>query len=95
MEINKELFDKIAHLARLEFTDEESESMMKDMSKIISWVEKLDELDTSDIDPMSSMTREKNVFRSDENGIHIDRNKALANAPHSTDGYFVVPKVID
>ena len=95
MEINRELFDKIASLAKLEFGEEEANKMMKDMQKIINWVEKLDELDTEGIKPLLSMTQEVNVLRDDVNEDHIDKKIALKNAPNAGDDYFHVPKVID
>ena len=95
MEINKELFDRVAGLAKLSFSEEEAEEMMKDMSKIISWVEKLEELDTEGVEPLASMTKEVNVWREDVNSDPIDKSAAMDNASKSEDGYFKVPKVID
>lgn len=95
MKITEELFDKIAHLARLEFTVEEKKSMMEDMSNIVSWVEKLEELDTSEVEPLTGMSHEINVLRKDEEKEHLDRDIAMQNAPDSENGFFKVPKVIN
>ena len=95
MIITEELFDKIAHLARLEFSDEEKEEMMKDMTRIVDWVEKLEELDTGNVEPLTSMSHEMNVLRKDEPTGHLSRETALQNAPQSENGFFKVPKVIN
>lgn len=95
MEINRATLDKIAHLARLEFGEEEAQRMMADMSEIVTWVEKLKELDTSGVEPLTSMSQEINSFRSDDPKTGLSRDEALKNAPDSDGTYFKVPKVID
>lgn len=95
MEISRATLDKIAHLARLEFGDEEALRMMADMTEIVTWVEKLKELDTTGIEPLTSMSQEINAFRSDEPKPGLSPEEALSRAP-STDGtYFKVPRVIE
>ena len=95
MKIDKDTFDKIAHLARLTFDGREEGKMMQDMTKIIEWVEKLEELDTSEVKPLLSMSQEVNALRSDDPGQHLEKEKALLNAPARNKDYFKVPKVID
>lgn len=95
MEINRELFDKIAGLARLNFAEDQREAMMDDMSKIITWVQKLEELDTRGIEPLVNMSHELNVTREDKRAEHLDREIVLRNAPRTKDGFIMVPKVID
>lgn len=95
MEINRATLDKIAHLARLEFGEEEAQRMMADMSEIVTWVEKLKELDTTGVEPLTSMSQEINSFRSDDPKTGLSRDEALKNAPDSDGTYFKVPKVID
>lgn len=95
MKITEELFDKIAHLARLEFSEEEKSAMMKDMSKIVSWVEKLEELDTEGVEPLTGMSHEMNALRKDEKAEHLDKELAMQNAPEKENGFFKVPKVIN
>ncbi|MHA7128289.1 Asp-tRNA(Asn)/Glu-tRNA(Gln) amidotransferase subunit GatC [Algoriphagus namhaensis] len=95
MKIDKESIKKIAHLARLEFDEEGVEKMSQDMSQILDWVEQLEEVDTEGIEPLTTMSSEVNVLREDEVGEHLDREKALSNAPKQDGVYFRVPKVME
>jgi aspartyl-tRNA(Asn)/glutamyl-tRNA(Gln) amidotransferase subunit C len=85
---------KIAELARLEFTDKEIENYTSEMNQILGYVEKLNELDTENIEPLSHPIENNNVFRDDVMHQSTDRNEALKNAPDSTSEHFKVPKVI-
>jgi aspartyl-tRNA(Asn)/glutamyl-tRNA(Gln) amidotransferase subunit C len=94
MEVNDALIENLANLARLDFNEEEKEEIKKDLQRMISFVEKLNELNTDNVEPVLHMTDETNVLRNDEIRGSISREEALQNAP-STDGvYFKVPKVI-
>ncbi|MDH5398655.1 MAG: Asp-tRNA(Asn)/Glu-tRNA(Gln) amidotransferase subunit GatC [Cyclobacteriaceae bacterium] len=95
MKVDKDTFDKIAHLSRLEFTGAEAEQMMEEMTRIISWVEKLRELDTEGVEPLVTMSHEINALREDKTASHLARDKALKNAPKSDGSFFRVPKVIE
>lgn len=95
MKIDKELLNKIAHLARLEFDESEADGMMKDMSEILTWVEKLNELDTENVAPLTTMSHEINVLRKDKVHAHISHERALKNAPKKDSDYFRVPKVLE
>jgi len=95
MEINRTTLDKIAHLARLQFDEKEAEKMMADMTKIVTWVEKLREVDTTGVEPLTSMSQEMNVWREDQPQRTLSQEDALAQAPHTKDSYFRVPKVIE
>lgn len=95
MKIDKDLLYKIAHLARLEFDEDSSEEMMEDMTRIITWVEKLNELDTADVEPLTTMSYEINALREDEVKPHLSHERALKNAPKKDADYFRVPKVLD
>ena len=95
MEINRAALDKIAHLARLEFGEKEAEKMMKDMTEILNWVEKLNEVDTTGVEPLTSMSNEINAFREDVVSDVLPRDQALSQAPGKDEEYFKVPKVID
>ncbi len=95
MEINRATLDKIAHLARLEFDGAEAEKMMADMSGIVSWVDKLREVDTTGVEPLTSMSQEVNAFRNDEPSISLSKEEALKRAPLHDGSHFRVPKVID
>ena len=95
MKINRELLDKIAHLARLEFNDKDAEKMMQDMSAIVSWVEKLNEVDTTGIEPLTTMSHEVNALRDDKTQTELTREDVLKNAPLKNEDYFRVPKVLE
>ncbi len=95
MKIDKELLNKTAHLARLEFDDNAATEMMSDMTKIITWVEKLNEVDTENVAPLTTMSHEMNVLRNDEVKPHLSHERALKNAPKKDADYFRVPKVME
>ena len=94
MKVDKKLVDKIAGLAKLEFDEAAKEKMVSDMNKMISFIDKLDQIDTELIEPLVYMSEETNVLRSDEVGEHISKEKALKNAPQKDSDYFKVPKVL-
>ncbi|HNC31350.1 MAG TPA: Asp-tRNA(Asn)/Glu-tRNA(Gln) amidotransferase subunit GatC, partial [Cyclobacteriaceae bacterium] len=77
MKIDRPLLDKMAHLARLEFEDEDAEKMIQDMTNIINWVEKLNEVDTTGIEPLTSMSHEVNALREDKFGPQIPAEEVL------------------
>lgn len=94
MEVNDALIDNLANLARLEFPANEKEAIKADLQRMIQFVEKLGELDTTGVEPLLHMSSETNVLRDDEPRSSISREEALSAAP-ATDGiYFEVPKVI-
>lgn len=95
MKIDKETVEKIAHLARLEFDDESKEAMIKDMNNMLAFVDKLNEIDTSGVEPLIYMSDEVNVLREDEVKVVITQEEALKNAPKKDSDYFKVPKVIE
>jgi aspartyl-tRNA(Asn)/glutamyl-tRNA(Gln) amidotransferase subunit C len=95
MKIDRELLDKIAHLSRLEFDEKDAEKMMKDMSDIVEWVEKLKEVDTDGVAPLTTMSHEINALREDEVKEHLSHERALLNAPKKDADFFRVPKVLE
>ena len=95
MKINRELLDKIAHLARLEFDDKDAEKMMQDMGAIVSWVEKLKEVDTTGVEPLTTMSTEVNALREDDTQNQLSQQEVLQNAPLKDENYFRVPKVLE
>ncbi len=94
MDVNNELIDKLAHLSRLQFNDAEKEELKTDLQKMIHFVEKLNEIDTTGIEPILHMSDNVNVLREDEVKNSIDRADGLKNAPHQDGVFFKVPKVI-
>jgi aspartyl-tRNA(Asn)/glutamyl-tRNA(Gln) amidotransferase subunit C len=95
MAITRDDVRHVADLARLEFSDEEEERMTEELSQILDYAEKLEELDTSGVPPMSHVLDVTNVFRADEIASRIDRDEALEPAPEAEQGYFRVPKVVE
>lgn len=95
MKIDKETLNKIAHLARLEFDEKDAEKMLQDMTNMVSFVEKLKEVDTSGVVPLTTMSHEINTLREDEVKPHLDHELALKNAPKKDKDYFRVPKVLE
>lgn len=94
MEVNDALVQQLATLSRLEFSAEESAGIQKDLQRMITFVEQLNALDTTDIAPLLHMTEDVNVLREDVVVPSISRDTALQNAPASSGQYFKVPKVI-
>jgi aspartyl-tRNA(Asn)/glutamyl-tRNA(Gln) amidotransferase subunit C len=95
MTIDKDTVEKVAHLARLELNETEKQEMIKDMSKILDFMAKLNELDTSGIEPLVYMTDDANVLREDVVKQQITHEEALLNAPKHDENYFLVAKVIE
>ncbi|MBS1603969.1 MAG: Asp-tRNA(Asn)/Glu-tRNA(Gln) amidotransferase subunit GatC [Bacteroidetes bacterium] len=94
MEVNDALIENLSNLARLEFNAKEKEEIKKDLQRMIHFVEKLGELDTTGVEPLLHMSPEINVLREDIPRGSVTREQALSAAP-ATDGvYFKVPKVI-
>ena len=94
MNVNDELIDKLSNLARLEFNSEEKEDIKKDLQQMIGFIDKLNELDTTGVDPLLHMSENINVLREDEVGGTISREEAFRNAPLHDEQFFKVPKVI-
>ncbi|MDB5249536.1 MAG: gatC [Segetibacter sp.] len=94
MEVNDELVDQLATLSRLTFEPAEKAEIKKDLQKMISFIEKLNELDTTGVEPLLFMTDEVNVLRDDEVKGSITREEGLLNAPLKDEQFFKVPKVI-
>jgi aspartyl-tRNA(Asn)/glutamyl-tRNA(Gln) amidotransferase subunit C len=94
MPVTLEDVDHIAKLARLEFTKEEKEKFTHQLNEILAYVEQLNKLDTSNVEPLSHVIDLNNVFRRDEVKPGLTTEEALKNAPAKTEKFFKVPKVI-
>ena len=94
MEVNDELINNLAQLARLEFNNEEKIEIKNDLQKMIAFIDKLNEIDTSGVEPLLHMSENINVLRDDEVKGSICREDALKNAPLHDEQFFKVPKVI-
>lgn len=95
MKIDKEALQKIAHLARLEVNPEEEADLLSSLNGVLTWMEQLNEVDTTGVEPLTHMSAETNVLRDDVMGNHLPREQALANAPQHDDQFFEVPKVLE
>ena len=94
MRITKQDVEHVAKLARLEITETEKEAFSQQLSGILTYVEKLNTLKTEGVEPTATVLEQTNVFREDKSRPSLPVEKALANAPERTDGFFVVPKII-
>lgn len=93
MKINDELLEYLSKLSRLDIEESEKAKLKEDLSKILTWMEKLQEVNTDGVDPLVTMSREENQLRKDQVGEHLNREKVLQNAPLHDDKFIKVPKV--
>lgn len=93
--ISDETIEYVGILAKLELSEEEKEQAKKDMGSMLDYIDKLNELDTTGVTPMSHVFPVNNVFRDDVVTNGDDHDKILSNAPEKKDGAFVVPKTFD
>ncbi|MDG1757465.1 MAG: Asp-tRNA(Asn)/Glu-tRNA(Gln) amidotransferase subunit GatC [Bacteroidia bacterium] len=94
MKLDNIKLKELAHLARLEFSDEELIDIGNDLKKIIEFCDQLKSVDTEGIDPLIYLSDEINVLRDDQIKHGLKKEDALKNAPASDSDYFKVPKVI-
>lgn len=94
MAIDLETIKKVAHLARLELTAEEESQLSVDIEQILDWINQLDEVDTTGIEPVIHMHQNINSYREDIPNNDLTREEALVNAPQKDGEYFKVVKVI-
>ncbi|TYQ18372.1 UNVERIFIED_CONTAM: aspartyl/glutamyl-tRNA(Asn/Gln) amidotransferase subunit C [Acetivibrio alkalicellulosi] len=95
MKVTKETIEHVANLARLNLSEKEKERLTTDMENIISYVDKLNQLDTKGVKSTEHVIPIKNVFREDEVKPSFSRDKILSNAPEVEDGCFKVPKIVE
>jgi len=93
--ISDETIEYVGILAKLELSDEEKEAAKRDMGRMLDYIDKLGELDTAGVEPMSHIFPVENVFREDVVTGTDCREAILKNAPRQKDGMFVVPKTFD
>jgi len=94
MEVTSEMIDRLARLAKLKFSEEEKKDLKTDLERMIEFVEKLKEVDTTGVEPLLHITDAVNVLREDEVSQTITKQEALLNAPLTDGNFFKVPKVI-
>ena len=95
MEISKQDVEKVAKLARLAITDPEKDAFAKQLGQILTYVEKLEQYDTTGVEPTATVLGQTNVFRKDVVRPSLAVEKALANAPEREADGFCVPKIIE
>jgi len=95
MSVTRKDVEHIAELARLTFNDKELENFTHQLNQILGYMEKLNELDTENVEPLSHPVEGSNVFRKDKLKPSISTEEALKNAPDKDDQFFKVPKVIN
>lgn len=95
MKTDKSTIEYIAHLSRLDLDENAESKMQEDLNNILTWVEKLDEVNVEGVEPLYHMTANQNAVRPDIANNSLDREKALANAPKQDGEFFRVPKVLD
>lgn len=95
MKITDEIVDHIAHLARLEFKGDKKEAIRQDMENIISFMNKLSEVPTENVEPLIFMNTDYNHLREDIAEVTISQQEALMNAPKKDSDYFRIPKVLN
>lgn len=93
--ISDETIEYVGILAKLELSEEEKEQAKKDMGSMLDYIDKLGELDTSSVEPMSHVFPVENVFREDVVTNGDMREELLSNAPGEKDDMFVVPRTFD
>lgn len=95
MSVNAENVKKIARLARLDVPEERLEPLAKELNDLLGWIEQLNEVDVDGVEPMTSAVETQIHLRQDEITDGNIREKILANAPKSEEGFFVVPKAVE
>lgn len=95
MSVTKKDVEYVAELARLSFTEEEKEALTHDLNSVLGYIEKLNELDTENVDIIVNPYYIENRLREDEIKPSMDLQDVLSNAPDKLEEYFLVPKVIE
>ncbi len=93
--VTEETINKLAELAKLEFDENSKTQIQNDLNKMLSFVDKLNELDTDGLEPLIYMNNEQTILRDDEVASDITQDEALSNAPQKDSDYIKVPKVLD
>jgi len=93
--ITRDQVEYVAHLSRLALSDEEMDRFAEQLDEILHYIDKLNELDTSDVEPLVHAIDRANVFREDEPAGSLAQKDALQNAPDYSEGCFKVPRIIE
>ena len=95
MKIDKNTTLKIANLSRIQINEKEIDELSKQLSKILDWVEQLNEVNTDNVEPLSNISSSELPMRKDVVNKEDNSKKILANTPEQVENYFVVPKVVE
>lgn len=95
MKITREEVEHVARLARLGLSGEERERMRAQLDAILTYIDKLNQLDTTDVEPTSHVIPITNVFREDKVWTSLSQDEALANAPDRQEAFFRVPRILE
>ncbi|XDZ64675.1 Asp-tRNA(Asn)/Glu-tRNA(Gln) amidotransferase subunit GatC [Alphaproteobacteria bacterium LSUCC0684] len=95
MSVDKSTVSRIARLARIDIGDDRLEPMAQELNGILSWIEQLNEVNTDDVEPLSSVTGHALPMRDDQVTDGNIQEDVVANAPETMSGFFVVPKVVE
>ena len=95
MSVDNDTVKKIARLARLQVAEDRRETLAGELNAILSWIEELNTIDTDNVDPLASVTGHNLPIRDDVVSDGNKQEQVIANAPESTSGFFVVPKVVE
>jgi aspartyl-tRNA(Asn)/glutamyl-tRNA(Gln) amidotransferase subunit C len=95
MKLDVETLQKIAHLSRLDINEKDTDQMLRDMSNMLTFVEKLNEVNTDGVAPLTTMSHELNNLREDVAKFELTHDEVLRNAPKKDRDYFRVPKVLE
>ena len=93
--LTPDIVRRVARLSRLKLKDEEVTKLAAELSQVLHYVDQLNELDVTNVEPMAHAIELTNVFRADEPRPSLPREAALANAPKSDGKYFLVPPILD
>ncbi len=95
MKVDKKTLENIAGLSRLSFDEKDTEKMLGDLNRILDWIDMLNEIDTTNVEPLAQMSAEINNLRPDVLKPALSRKDGLKNAPKKDSDYFRVPKVLE
>ncbi len=95
MKIDQQTLHKIAHLSRLDIAPEEESELIDGLESVLTWMNQLDDVDTTNVEPLTHISETFNVFREDKVGVHLAREAAFINAPSHSETHFQVVKVIE
>jgi aspartyl-tRNA(Asn)/glutamyl-tRNA(Gln) amidotransferase subunit C len=91
--MDQQLLQKLMHMSRLDLSENEQEAMVRDLEKLYDWIEKLQEVDTRGVEPLTTLVVEQPILREDIPATPLDHAKALSSSKESDSNYFRVPKV--